>query len=150
MTEFLSNWWPLIAASAVAVGGALAPLLRTFLERLVGFQFDRRMEDLRYDVRIREQAAKTAEYLSLAWQLGADEDKQTYRRANQLGWELALYLPPDVYRHVCAAIATPGDDQNVLTALLAVRQHLLGKQTGDLVADELLLHAPNARALLDT
>lgn len=147
MWNIVSDWWPFFVVFSVAVGGALAPLVRTLLERAVGFQFDRRMEEMRYAVRVREQAAKTAEYLAIAWQLGADEDKQIYRRANQLNWELALYLPTDVYRHVCGAIKHPSSEQNVLTALIAVREHLLGNYPGDLVANDLAHHSPNAADL---
>ena len=58
MGELISDWWPVAVTVAVALGGALAPLLRTFLERLVGFQFDRRMEELRYEVRGRRDESR--------------------------------------------------------------------------------------------
>ena len=143
--SWVSDWWPFVAAASVAVGGALAPLVRTFLERLVGFQFDRRMEDLRYDVKVREQAAKTAEYLATVYRLQATDGNEVYRRVNQLGWELALYLPADVYRHVRDAAVNNGYDRNYLTALIAVRTHLLGNNAEDLVADDIAFHAPNVK-----
>lgn len=104
------------------------------------------MEEVRYEMRVREQAAKTAEYLATAWQLEAHDDKQVFRRANQLGWELAFFLPPDVYRHVRDAVANPSADANVCSAVVAVRQHLLGEQAGNLVANELPSHSPNANS----
>ena len=128
---------------AVAVGNAIAPLLRAFLEKLLGFQFEKRLEEFRYGVRIREQAAKTAEYLAYGWQLDASDARDRYVRTNQLGWELALYLPSDVYRHVRNAVANPSQDQNVTTAIIEVRRHLLRENAGDLTSEEIAFHSPN-------
>lgn len=147
MTVIDLGWWSVVTVVAVAVGGALAPLVRAWIERLIGHKFDRRMEEHRREDRIREQAAKAAEYLALTFPLEASDDKGIYHRANQLGWELAFYLPPEVYRHVRDAVAGKRVDRNPLTAVIAVREHLLGKGAGDLAPEELAIHYPNAGVL---
>ncbi len=144
LAEVFSNWWPVFVTTAVMIGGALAPLLRSYLERLMGFKFDRNMEDYRYDLRNRERAAKAAEWLALAWQLEASDSKEMYGRVNQLGWEMAMYLPEELYLEVRDSILGGTDDINILTAVIAIRKHLLGKEAGNLNSENIAFHAPNA------
>lgn len=139
-----------LVATGAVIGSAFGPLLRSFLERLFGHQFDKRLEDFRYGVRVKEQASKTAEYLAYAWRLKEEQDDAIYVKANQLGWELALYLPADVYRHVRDAVYDPKPDRWVGTALIEVRRHLLKSQAGDLSSEEIALHDPKIRRSMKT
>lgn len=136
------------AVILLGVGALIGPWVQRFMERMMGHQFDKRMEDYRYAVRTREQAAKAAEYLALTWRLEAEHSDDVYRRANQVGWELAMYLPPDVYRHVRDALAAPSKDRNICSAVICVREHLLGPRAGNLESDDVAIHLPNAQKAL--
>lgn len=76
------------------------------------------LETLRWEMRIREQAAKVAEYMALARDLREDSSVDEYRRANQLGWELSLWLPADIYRLMGHALANPNERENPLSVLV--------------------------------
>ncbi len=96
-------------------------------------------DNMEYDI---DQAAKVAEYLALARTLKEDSPVTEYRRANQLAWELALWLPEDIYKHMVKAIAQPSMETNELTTVILVRKLILGDKTGDLTADDICQHAP--------
>ena len=100
------------------------------------------LESLRWDLKVREQAAKVAEYMALARDLREDSPVDDYRKANRLAWELALWLPADVYRAVGKAIAAPDSKTNPLSVVVTVRKVLLGAAAGDLASDSIIHHAP--------
>lgn len=137
----------------VLLGSALALIqfllsiwIKARLESSIKAENDRLLEQYRYEVRAKEQAAKVAEYFSYYFRLKPDSSDADYRNANQLAWELALWLPADVYRKVAKAVATNDGQNNILSSLIEVRGLLLSKP-GNLSADELFFHAPNAKAL---
>ncbi len=135
----------LSVAGLVVAAQLLATMwLKLRLESSINAQYDKQLEDYRYELRTREQAAKAAEYLSLAWRLEANDNAEVYRRVNQLGWELALWLPDNIYRQMTLGIARPSDDRNILTTLVEIRKILL-RHPGTLTADDIAVHAPNAR-----
>lgn len=142
---------PLTLGNLVTAIGSLAALqflvslwlserFKAALQRETG-QF---LESLRWDLKVREQAAKVAEYMALARDLREDSSTEDYRKANRLAWELALWLPPDVYRSVCRAIAAPDQETNPLSVVVEVRKVLLGHAAGNLTQDQILYHAPGA------
>jgi hypothetical protein len=93
------------------------------------------LERLRWDLKAREQAARVAEFLALIWRLESDED---CRKATRLSWELALWLPADLYKEVKAAHSNTNENQNMLTALISVRKYLLKENAGDLDMNDIL------------
>ena len=61
--------------------------IKSRLETSIKSEYDKLLEDYRFDLKAREQAAKVAEYMALAWKLRADSGEIAhYRRANQLVW----------------------------------------------------------------
>ena len=63
-------------------------------------------------------------------------------RANQLSWELAMWLPEEIYIEAVNAIKNPIETCNALTAVVAVRKLLLGDQAGSLNQAQIAFHAP--------
>ena len=122
-----------------------ATWLKSRLDASIKAENDRLMEDYKYEMRSREQASKVAEYFSYHFRLKPESSEADYRRVNQLGWELALWLPEDIYRHVTKAAATNSPEHNIFSALISVRSLLL-KEPGNLTQDDILFHAPNAGA----
>lgn len=104
---------------------------------------DRLMEEYKYEIKAREQASKVAEYFSYYFRLGSDKTEADYRKINQLAWELALWLPEDIYRHLRMAAVHNNKEHNICSSLIVVRSLLL-KNPGNLTQDEILYHAPGA------
>jgi hypothetical protein len=100
------------------------------------------LENLKWDLKIREQAIRVAEYLALARSLKVDSTESEYRKANQMSWELAMWLPEEVYKEMVNAIAKPNKDANELTTVISVRSLLLQDKAGGLKADDIAHHAP--------
>ncbi len=100
------------------------------------------LDEIQWDRKAQLQAANVAEYLSLARSLKETSPEGDYRRANQMSWELAMWLPPEVYRQMTTAIRSPSHSVNELTVVIAVRRVLLEERAGDLNSDEIAHHAP--------
>lgn len=133
-----------------AVGGlaALQFLVSLWLSERFKAQLQQKnasiLEALRWELRAREQAAKVAEYMASARVLHVNDPPERYQRMNQLSWELALWLPADLYRKLATAMTRPDDKTNELAVLVEVRAHLLGTGSGNLSSDDIIFHAPGA------
>ena|SRR5215813_14311218 len=108
------------------------------------------LEDLRWDLKVREQAVRVAEYMALAKSLKGDSPESDYRKANQLSWELAMWLPEQIYKEMTRAIASPTIEANPLTTVVAVRSLLLGTKAGNLTSDHIAHHGPGIAKLART
>ena len=100
------------------------------------------LDEIQWNRKVQSQAARVAEYLALARRLRESSPGADYERANQLSWELAMWLPDEVYRQMTRAIVNPNETVNELTVTIAVRKLLLADKAGDLDADEIAHHAP--------
>lgn len=100
------------------------------------------IDELQWNRKVQAQAERVAEYLALATRLKEDSTDSEYRRANQLTWELAMWLPEDVYIQTTHAIAKPTETVNPLTVVIGVRKLLLKDQAGALNADQIGVHSP--------
>lgn len=132
----------LVLAGIGVIQFLLGLWIKARVESSIKSEYDKFLEDYRFDLRAREQAAKTAEYIALARNLETTSSKADYRRANQLAWELALWLPDDLYRNLGMALASPSPDNNILSVLIEIRKLLL-KTPGTLNDAEVIHHAPN-------
>jgi len=120
--------------------------IKARVESSIKSEYDKLLEDYRFDLRTREQAAKAAEYIALARNLKITSTEADYCRANQLAWELALWLPDDLYRSLGKALASPSPDNNILSVLIEIRKLLL-KTPGTLNDAEVIHHGPNVGAI---
>ena len=100
------------------------------------------LEKVRWDIKVREQAERAAEYLAIARDLKESDTPETYRRVNRLGWELAMWLPADLYKAMMNAIAKPNDNNNTLSVVVAIRKYLLQSAAGDISQENIGHHAP--------
>lgn len=116
--------------------------IKARLEGSIKHEYDRRLEEFRYEIKVREQAAKVAEYMEMARHLREDSSPTDYQKANKLAWELAMWLPSEVYKRMAESLVRPNAQNNPLEVVVAVRQLLLGDKAGDLSADNILSHAP--------
>jgi len=116
--------------------------IKARLEGSIKHSYDRKLEEFRYELKVREQAAKVAEYMELARHLREDSPPEDYRIANRLAWELAMWLPSDVYKRMAEGLVRPNESNNPLVVVVAVRKLLLGDKAGDLTMDNIISHAP--------
>lgn len=100
------------------------------------------LEKIRWDIKVREQAERVAEYMAIARDLKESDTSEVYQRANRLNWELAMWLPEDLYKAMMDAIAKPNDKKNPLSVVVAIRKYLLGAAAGELSQDNIGHHAP--------
>jgi hypothetical protein len=98
--------------------------------------------DLQWEVKVRERAERVAEYISLARSLKEGSTEDEYRKANRLSWELAMWLPDEIYRQMVGAIANPNESNNELTVVVEVRKLLLKEKAGNLTENQIAHHAP--------
>ena len=116
--------------------------IKARLEGSIKHSYDKKLEEFRYELKVREQAAKVAEYMEFARHLREDSPASDYQRANRLAWELAMWLPTDVYKCMAESLVRPNEMNNPLVVVIAVRKLLLGDKAGDLTTVNILSHAP--------
>ena len=100
------------------------------------------LDELQWNRKVQEQASRVAEYLALARRLKESSSESDYERANQLSWELALWLPEKIYKEMTCAIAKPNQDINELSVAISVRKLLLGDKAENLKPDDIAHHGP--------
>ena len=116
--------------------------LRSRLDASIKHENDKALEKFRFDFKVREQAARVAEYMELARHLREDSPPSDYQKANRLAWELAMWLPTDVYKLMAESLVHPNEQQNPLEVVVAVRRILLGQDAGALSSANILSHSP--------
>ncbi|MBW8009911.1 MAG: hypothetical protein FVQ83_01540 [Chloroflexi bacterium] len=100
------------------------------------------IEKLRWELKVREQAERVAEYMAIARDLSDQSSPVDYCKTNQLAWELAMWLPEEVYRSLGQALKNPDDETNILSVVVAIRKTLLGESSGNLSQEDIIHHAP--------
>jgi hypothetical protein len=100
------------------------------------------IERIRWDIKVREQAERAAEYLAIARDLKESDTPETYRHVNRLNWELAMWLPEDLYKAMMDAVAKPDYTDNPLSVVVSIRKYLLGNAAGKISQDNIGHHAP--------
>ena len=100
------------------------------------------LDELQWNRKVQEQAARVAEYLALARRLRESSPESDYERANQLSWELAMWLPEEIYKQMTHAIVRPDQGVNELSVTISVRKLLLGEKAGNLGPDDIAHHVP--------
>jgi hypothetical protein len=126
--------------SIASFGTALVWISSRWLDARMKSHFDGAMEDYRHELSARVQAAKIAEYAATVIDLKATHSEDLYRRANQLSWELFLWLPDDVYRQLGKGVG--GSAKDLAEAMISVRKSLLANP-GTLGPDDIIVHRPN-------
>jgi len=102
--------------------------------------FDKAAEDYKFELRAHEQGAKIAEYASIAISLDEKDTQEKYQRANQLAWELFLWLPDETYRKLGRGLK--GRTDELSGAMVGVRKLLLKDRAGNLGPDDFIVHSP--------
>ncbi len=124
----------------------IATLIKARIELSVKAEYDRqleifrlelhkRLEDYRNETKIREQAARVAEFLAFArW----NQDKESSEEFDRQAWELSLWLPAEIYIELAKLLAGDASAKPLKEILIDVRKLLLKDNAGDLSADKIL------------
>ncbi len=98
----------------------------------------------KYDIeqKAKERAEKVSEYMTLVKTLKKTSSEEDYRKANQLSWELAMWLPSDIYKSMAKSMTKPDTEVNPLTIVISVRKELLGNTAGNLTQNDIIVHGP--------
>jgi hypothetical protein len=136
----------LSALLTTALISILAFFARNLIAELISYPFQKEhskfLDELRWHRKVQEQAARVAEYMALVRRLKESSPESDFERANQLSWELAMWIPDEIYRQMTMAIVQPDQNVNELSVVVAVRKLLLGDGAGSLGPDEIAHHAP--------
>jgi len=98
--------------------------------------------ELEWEYKTREKASKVAEYLAHQMFLKEDSPTDEYIKVNKMAWELALWVPKDLFIEVAKAAAMPNKGTNFFTAIIKARQLLLKEKAEDLTMEHALIHYP--------
>lgn len=113
-------------AALIAIVQAVATMwLRARLESSIKHEYDKRLEDLRFQFKQREQAAMIAELLA-EWSSGGHSPK----RLNQLAWEASLWLPSDIVIELAKILCNSPEARPMKELLVDVRRHIKGGSDG--------------------
>ena len=123
----------LLLTILIAVVSSVVQLFfKSWLEESIKDRFAKELENYKRDLARRDQAAKVAELLATV-QTGKVDD---IAKANQLSWEMSLWLPPELAKSLARVLArAPGADSTKL--LLEVRKVLLGLKEADITENDI-------------
>jgi len=126
----------------------ISNLLNAVLISLFGilsFSFNTRLKNqIDYEYKIKEQAQKIAEYAAITYCERMEPEKECNRvRANQLAWELLLFLPEDLYTELTIALDPKSDPakNNIFKVLIKCREYLR-KEKSSLTDEKIFFNKP--------
>jgi hypothetical protein len=94
-----------------------------------------KLEDYKRELTVRDQAAKVAELLALVKSgTGSNED---IIKANQLSWEMSLWLPASTAKRLGKVLAKASGAPTNTELLIEIRCILLGLAQADLTDDDI-------------
>ena len=106
--------------------------LETRLTQSIKHDYDRKLEEYRFEMRRREQAARVAKLLALSYRPKVDTHE-----FNELAWELSLWLPADLVRELTRCLCRADGAMNPKQLLTAIRKQI-HSTADDLTADQIV------------
>lgn len=123
----------IIICVVAAVQWMVSKWFEARLVQSIKHEYDKRMEELRFETRKREQAARVSELL--ASEFSADPETE---RFNRLAWELSLWLPADIVRELTRYLCKDDTAKHPKEILIAIRRLLHGDK--DMLEPEMIVH----------
>ena len=111
--------------------------LKARLEAGIRNEYDEKLELFKAEIRTREQAARVAKLFAMA----ADHSSSP-AQFNELAWELSLWLPADIVRHITKCLCNVPNAKAHKDILIDVRKLLLQNDKDDLLAEQ-IVHREN-------
>src|SRR5436190_11196137 len=113
--------------------------IKARLEGSIKHEYDKQLKNYESQIRVREQAARVAELLAMAFDPSVEA-----KRFNQLAWELSLWLPAPLVCDLSRCLVGAKDAKNPKEILIEVRKILLQSPT-DSLCPENIVHREDPR-----
>ena len=102
-------------------------------------EHDRQLEELRSQIRMREQAAGVAKLLAEWAYRPLDTDRTLL---NELAWGLSLWLPSILVKDLTKCLCKAPGAKDIKEVLIDVRRHIRNDSNDDLKADNIVHFLP--------
>ena len=109
-------------------------LIEKRIEGSIRHEYDKKLEEFRFEIRRREQAARVAKLLAMRFR----QPPPSPAEFNELAWELSLWLPPDLVRELTSCLCGAEGAKEPKEILIAIRKQLQG--SGDDLRPEQIVH----------
>lgn len=121
----ISRIFEIVAGSAIStvfLGFLLQTWIKARLEQSIRHEYDKKLEEFKFESRKREQSALVAELFS-KWIKVADENS---RELNKLSFEMSLWLPDEVAIEINKRLKNLNDARPVMNLLIECRKIIQG------------------------
>lgn len=126
---------PLDYALVTVLVGLISMWVKSRLEESIKHVYAEKLEDYKRELNRREQAARVAELLALVKTgTGTNED---IIKANQLSWEMSLWLPTSTAKRLGRVLAKASGAPAYTELLIEIRCILLGLAHADLTDEDI-------------
>lgn len=121
--NIFSHLWHQITLEPIAFSVSVAAVLYFVIQKIVegkiSHEYDKKLENYKYEMTRREQAVKIASVFAKRF------SQPQYAEINQLLWELSLWLPVEKYKKLCEALKQSDNDDGTQNKSYDPRQLLV-------------------------
>ncbi len=135
---------------AILLGGLqflLSNWFKTRIEKSIQHEYDKKLEDYRFSILQREQAAKIASFFA-RWAKYSAKEKTLlkgkelydyYEELTRMSYELSLWIPDEnLVKKIMSRLQLREGAPEVKELLIEIREHILHKKTKTLKAGEII------------
>jgi hypothetical protein len=112
-------------------------LFKYRLQNSIKHEYDKKLEEFRFEQRKREQAVKVAKLLALSFDSKTDE-----REFNELAWELSLWLHKDIVWEITKCLCGDSSAKDPKEILIIIRKALNNGKDDGLEAGQIVHRQP--------
>jgi hypothetical protein len=128
----------IIATSIVIITPIVVFIVKTYftakIEQSVKIKYDKKLEEIKFEIKKREQSALVANMFSKWIVLKDDTDKN--RELNKLSFEMSLWLPDNIAIEVNKRLRNAKDSKTVMDLIIECRK-LINDGKTDLKPEEI-------------
>jgi hypothetical protein len=125
---------PLDGILIVIATSLISMWIKTRLEESIKRIYAEKLEDYKRELSVRDQAARVAELLALV----RSATSADIAKANQLAWELSLWLPAETVRRLAEHLTKAPNQSDHRPTLIEARRILLNLEKPDLTEKEIV------------
>jgi len=139
-------WGGVIIVSIIGIIQWLLTMwIKSRLENSIKHEYDKILEEFKFSIRQREQAAAIAKLFARWIKYNGKEDvllkenekRDHFEEMNKLNWELAIWMPDEkIVKKINNRLTNKGGE-DIRSLILEVRTLILGKKSDDLKWSEL-------------
>lgn len=108
--------------------------LKSRIESSIKHEYDKKLAEYQYEIKIREQAAIVADFFT-EWARGEHADKS---KLNRYSMDLSLWLPYEIYIKFGKCVCYAPDAPKPKDILIEIRKYLLKEAAGNLSAEQII------------